>query len=69
MKWISVKDRLPEKDNEVLVFYKEKFVTVGEYTGWDSDKWRVLNGFGIIEGTDYTNDITHWRTKPKPPKN
>ena len=68
MNWISVKDRLPVNDDEVLV--------IGE--GWDGMYWwRIYfvdadGQWYTIEG-DTVNDlsakrITHWMPLPEPPK-
>lgn len=60
--WISVKDRLPESFERVIVFRKagkgEIIVEQGQYdvNGW----WRVY-------GTR-TKNVTHWMPLPEPPK-
>lgn len=74
-KWISVKDRLPEDDREVLATYKitEKGIkwrgveTASCIAGngevnWVSlwDEYRIPNGSKRV--------ITHWMPLPKPPK-
>ena len=59
--WISVEERLPEKDTRVLVF-SECGVEVFEYEGddkwWADDGWVHTNTYGI----------THWQPLPEPPK-
>lgn len=63
--WISVKDRLPEKEQRVLVFYK----VIGEKNRIHNDviatNWRKSNG-DFIPFEDY--EITHWMPLPEPPK-
>lgn len=60
-KWISVKDRLPEKEGEVLVCdTREDFISTWEYLG--KGLWLYDD---IFWGTD---DITHWMPLPQPPK-
>jgi hypothetical protein len=70
MKWISVKDKLPEFDTEVLISKYNDYVTIGELATYG--KWRVLNGLGVVESTLYydLDDglITHWMPLPNPPQ-
>jgi len=57
--WISVKDRLPENDNEVLIVASGE-VTTAFYEAGD---------FGWSYGTTgYETTITHWMPLPKPPE-
>lgn len=57
--WISVKDRMPEEDNRVLVWLGVKLY---DYTRIDTD--RLHNGRWIRWG----KDVTHWMPLPNPPK-
>lgn len=57
-KWISVKDRLPEKDVKVLTFGVYGFSV--NYRDRFSGKWRGVNG--------KSQWITHWMPLPQPPK-
>ena len=64
--WISVKDRLPESQADVLVvaFWHERWQTM---MGWHSDmgkKWRVITPHGERE----PGGVTHWMSLPDPPK-
>jgi|GEM_PF-2870310 hypothetical protein len=69
-KWISVKDRLPEKDNEdwyIIVLTRERrgreakrIVRVGYWDCYHKRFW------GFEAGFDYT--VTHWMPLPEPPK-
>lgn len=59
--WISVKDRLPEKYERVIVVNSCGYVSDGcLYNG---------NNF-VLRGTfgDTINFITHWMPLPEPPK-
>lgn len=73
MKWISVKERLPEKRNgyshsetvNILIDNDgDKFVTTGCY--------RYLNKLEWVEhlyNNNYNDNITHWMPLPEPPSN
>lgn len=67
MNWISVKDRLPENTDDVLV--------IGD--GWDGmNWWRIYfmedNVWFTIDGDEVNKasqlKITHWMPLPEPPK-
>ena len=65
-KWISVNERLPDRQADVLVvaFWHECWQTM---IGWHSDdgkKWRVLTPYGERE----PGGVTHWMPLPEPPK-
>lgn len=63
--WISVKDRLPEICQDVLVYCKNtQRVTIGRFAHWyDNDGWDMVGTKGRF------NDIvTHWQPMPEPPK-
>jgi hypothetical protein len=62
MEWISVKDRLPEKDIPVLC-YDGTYIDVGEYWYDENDKPVFFNPPSPPK--DY---ITHWMPLPKPPE-
>ena len=60
MRWISVKDNLPEKFEDVLC-YSEKnggYFFIG-YVGNDSSIWHK-------NGLIYSYDVTHWTPLIKP---
>lgn len=54
--WISVKDRLPEHENEYLVCLNDGFIAT---TAWIDGEWELWVDAG---------DVTHWQELPKPPK-
>ena len=63
--WISVEDRLPINDDEVLCVIK----------GWDDmDYQRTLSydvphkEWGDWNGEEYNTVVTHWQPLPEPPK-
>ena len=61
-KWISVKDKLPERYKRVLVAFKNGMVTISmrtfeQYTGV----------FGFLFESNY-GPATYWMSLPEPPK-
>ena len=69
--WISVKDRLPENDDRVLV-WENKFGTsrplengCWEFAYYDG-KWEDMNLKDYENNADYIL-ITHWMPLPPPP--
>lgn len=60
--WISVKDRLPEENINVLI-YRRNMMNVYTYFGhgeWEDD-------YGYWTRTE-DDGITHWMPLPEPPK-
>ena len=62
MKWISIRDRLPESvfNNYVLCITKGFVPYVGIYNAFGNNKW-----------TSYGDEVrpTHWMPLPEPPEN
>jgi hypothetical protein len=58
-KWISVKDRLPELPNWVLVCNVHREVYPGTY---ENGKW-----WNDVQDSDF-HGITHWQPLPEPPE-
>ena len=60
MQWVSVKDRLPEKFKNVMIFKEGLWDEPG--IGYYADEiW-----YAWLEGIGQTN-ITHWMPLPEPP--
>lgn len=57
MKWISVKDKLPEKAGPYLVFHDDIGVGIALYLG----------GLWLADNNHY-EFVTHWMPLPEPPK-
>lgn len=58
-KWISVKDRLPKPQTEVLAFMRGIMYLAwydNEIGGWASNEWGLLDA------------VTHWMPLPTPPE-
>lgn len=73
MKWISVKDRLPETSGQYLVytecgdmFNAEFELHYGEFGSWYDCYHSDTLGFLDSEWTAY-DDITHWTPLPELP--
>ena len=56
--WVSVKDRLPEEKQRVIVRCEH----VGTSVGW------ILWGRWMTDIGPHAGDVTHWMPLPKPPK-
>ena len=61
-KWISVEERLPEKDKDVLCYSNKNggHLFFG-YRGYISGEW--MEG-----GSLHIGDVTHWMPLPEPPE-
>ena len=62
MKWISVKNRLPNKEGRYLLFYFGD-VIIGDFVNLKNGEnvWATVN-------FDRTSNVTHWQELPKAPK-
>lgn len=62
--WISVKDRLPEDDDDVLAYLNDGTETRIAACNYSNGVWYdcVMNCIVVI------NNVTHWMLLPKPPK-
>ena len=58
--WISVKDRLPEKQTRVLVRTAETYT--GTTVGW------IMWGKWVTDVGEQSKTVTHWTPLPEPPK-
>jgi hypothetical protein len=61
MEWISVKDRLPEKEDDVLAYEFRGDISISYISGND---WRNLESGWILD----ESHVTHWMPLPEPPK-
>lgn len=62
MNWISVKDRLPEKNQNVLVYQK------GGVHGGNEIDIEYLQGDGFWADQGIMSEISHWMPLPEKPK-
>lgn len=63
--WISVKDRLPEHDETILIWHTTFGIMIDTF---DLDSYTENGGNGSgLQGVNI-NDVTHWMPLPEPPK-
>lgn len=62
MEWISVKDKMPEFDEYVLIYAKGEIVRAFLYTTKYGNFWSTC------EDDIRHADVTHWMPMPQPPK-
>lgn len=64
MDWISVKDRLPEKNKSVIGWYKDNPFSnfCVEIVSWNGKGWVCTYG------KHYVTAVSHWLPLPPPPK-
>ena len=62
--WISVKDRLPDKDSTVLVYTKDHDTYMAKIYE-DGEAWPISNSCGCCGGEE---KFTHWMPLPAAPK-
>lgn len=68
--WISVKDRLPDNDDTVMIFPTVNLgnVTyVGQYLPW-SKQWIATSYEPNYGDNEEVIQPTHWQPLPEPPK-
>lgn len=63
-RWISVQDRLPEKNQAVLGWYKDNPFAGYTYgvVSWNGKGWV------FVYAQRYVTNVTHWMSIPQPPK-
>ena len=68
--WISVKDRLPKLDEEVLVSAKDLHIKTNYYEVWSLFKCHSGELIWVDNSGDGYNltEVTHWMPLPQPPK-
>lgn len=70
MEWISVKDRLPDKQKQVLVYDHGKGIITQGFKYQHSNVWHVttyMDSINIFTGEVAIN-VTHWMPLPDEPK-
>lgn len=65
--WISVKDRLPETNCDVLVAKNNgRVFQMSYHAPFDSGK-RIFQWWGFGKWVDQHSQVTHWMPLPEPP--
>jgi len=76
MKWISVKDRLPENEVDVLVFNPKDGISIGEFDLERVHGYYKKDGTYFITSSGWETEYswapymcpTHWMPLPQPPE-
>lgn len=63
--WISVKDRLPEKEGQYLCWFGKNTLAKGAAIATYLEMWKA---FGSLESLETYQNVTHWMPLPEPPK-
>jgi hypothetical protein len=64
-KWISVSERLPNNDRNVLTYWKSKVRIVDSY--FHEEPSPSTKGHWL-EARAWGDEVTHWMELPKPPE-
>lgn len=59
MKWINIKDEMPEEKDSVHLITDGKTVVSAEYVSWPPYAWILPHKM---------KKVTHWMPLPEPPK-
>ena len=63
--WISVKDRLPDKNGQYLCWFGKNIIAKGAAIATYLEMWK---SFGSLESLETYPNVTHWMPLPEPPK-
>lgn len=73
--WISVEDRLPVNNDNVLVMIKGESIVGGVWLGFYDPNHlkhypilKTINAEWFVFGATDPFEVTHWRPRPQPPK-
>jgi hypothetical protein len=68
MKWISVEDRLPEKNKAVIGCVTDRFTFEGKISVSTVCYFGIASGWESLRDEDFKGKrVTHWMPMPKPP--
>ncbi len=69
MDWVSVKDKLPEENENVILFDGSEVFCGNFFFGKENRIcWGIQACDGICYGNYKKDEITHWMPLPNPPK-
>jgi hypothetical protein len=72
MEWISVKDKLPEFGQEVIVFCPKSrhiVTALARFCRYEGDVKFYWDNYYPMDGFTHVQDaVTHWQKLPEPPK-
>lgn len=60
--WISVEDRLPEKEGKYLIYTCHGIISLDDFRSY------LLNKEGALSEANFDYYVTHWMYLPEPPK-
>lgn len=63
--WISVKDRMPDKNGQYLCWFGKNTIDKGAAIATYLEMWKA---FGSLESLETYPNVTHWMPLPEPPK-
>lgn len=63
--WISVKDRMPDKNGQYLCWFGKNTIAKGAAIATYLEMWK---SFGSLESLETYPNVTHWMPLPEPPK-
>lgn len=63
--WVSVKDRLPDKEGQYICWFGKNTVIKGAAIATYLEEWKA---FGSFESLKTYPNVTHWMPMPEPPK-
>ncbi len=69
--WISVKDRLPKRETEVLGYFKHGKIYVVAQCSWRDNicnEWHFSPASYDPDSAEF-EELTHWMPLPNPPEN
>lgn len=69
MEWISVKDKLPKKNEWVLVYVEDEYNEKKFHVGfWEGGSFEIGHQPLDYYGSRYCGSVTHWMPLPEQPK-
>ena len=67
MEWISVEDRLPEKNKVVIGCVADRYSLTGKVSLSIVCYYGIFDGWQALDDDEDSLDVTHWMLMPEPP--